>query len=388
MLKKIPGNVYLLGLVSFFNDIASEMIYPIVPIFLTSILGAPVALVGVIEGVAEATASVMRFASGYASDKARKRKVFVSWGYGLGAISKLIIGFASSWVFVLFARFIDRLGKGIRTTARDSLLLQSTNGKNKGFIFGFHRAMDSFGAVIGPLLAIVLLFFFKDNMRMVFFIAFIPSVIGVILLVLFVKEKKFSKKDKKIKINLKWNLLSPRLKLFLIISFVFALGNSSDAFILLRAKELGLATVLVTLTYVLYNTSQTLFATPAGQLADKIGARKVFAIGILVFAIVYFLFGFISSPVWIWFIFPIYGIYIAATDGVSKAYIARFITEKNSGTYFGFYQAGMAVCQFFASFVGGVLWSKVSPSATFYFGSAMAFLALLILFYGKTFRKI
>ncbi len=388
MFKKIPGNVYLLGLVSFFNDIASEMIYPIVPIFLTTVLGAPVSLVGFIEGIAEATASLMKFVSGYISDKTRKRKIFVNWGYGLSAISKLLIGVASSWGFVLFARFIDKLGKGIRTSARDSLLLQSTNKKNKGFIFGVHRAMDSFGAVIGPLLAMVFLFLLKDNIRAVFFLAFIPSVIGVILLILFVKEKEFAKKAKKVKIKLKWSLLSPRLKLFLIISFIFALGNSSDAFLLLRAKDLGLSLVLVTLAYVLYNASQTLFATPAGQLADKIGARKVFATGLFVFAAVYFVFGFISNSFWIWILFPIYGIYIAFTDGVSKAYIARFITEKNSGTYFGIYQTGISICQFFASFLGGILWTIISPSATFYFGSLMAIIALIVLYYGKTFRKI
>ncbi len=388
MFKKIPGNVYLLGLISFFNDIASEMIYPIVPIFLTTILGAPVSLVGLIEGIAEGTASIMKFVSGYVSDKKKKRKIFVVWGYGFGALSKLLIGLASSWVFVLFAKFIDRLGKGIRTSARDSILLQSTTKKNKGYIFGFHRAMDSFGAVIGPLLAMVLLLFFKDNIRIVFFLALIPSVIGVVLLILFVKEKRPASKNKKVKINFKWRNLSPRLKLFLIISFVFALGNSSDAFILLRAKDLGLTTIFVTLTYVLYNTVQTLFATPAGQLADKIGARKVFGMGILVFAIVYFLLGFITTSKLIWIIFPVYGLYIAFTDGVSKAYIARFITEKNSGTYFGIYQSGIAICQFFASFIGGLLWTKISPSATFYFGSIMAVLALIILYYGKTFRKI
>lgn len=388
MFKKIPGNVYLLGLISFFNDIASEMIYPIVPIFLTAVLGAPVSLVGLIEGIAEGTASIMKFVSGYISDKQRKRKIFVTWGYGFGALSKLLIGLASSWVFVLFAKFIDRLGKGIRTSARDSLLLQSTTEKNKGYIFGFHRAMDSFGAVIGPLLAMVLLLFFKDNIRIVFFLALIPSVIGVILLILFVKEKRPAAKSKKVKIDFRWSNLSPRLKLFLIISFVFALGNSSDAFILLRAKDLGLTTIFVTLTYVLYNTVQTLFATPAGQLADKIGARKVFGIGMFIFALVYFLLGIITTPKLMWIIFPIYGLYIAFTDGVSKAYIARFITEKNSGTYFGIYQSGIAFCQFFASFIGGLLWTKISPSATFYFGSIMAILALLILYYGKTFKRI
>jgi MFS family permease len=387
MFKNIPKNVKILGLVSFFNDIASEMIYPIVPIFLTSVLQVPVSIVGLIEGIAESTASIVKFISGYLSDKVQKRKPFVVWGYGLGAISKLLIGLSYSWPFVLFARFIDRLGKGVRTSARDSLLLQNTTKENKGYVFGFHRAFDSLGAVLGPLLALLLLYSFKENIRLVFFIAFIPSVIGVLLLILFVREKN-KEKDKKFKFSFKWKNLNPKYKFFLIVSLIFALGNSSDAFLILRAQNLGLTTILVTLTYVLYNLSQTIFSTPAGSLADKIGARKVFAIGLAIFAAVYFSFGFIKSPLLIWVLFPIYGIYIAFTDGISKAYISEFISEKESGTYFGLYQMGTAICSFFASFVGGLIWSVVSPSATFYYGAIMATLALFVLGYGKIIRKI
>lgn len=390
MFNKIPKNVFFLGLVSFFNDVASEMIYPIVPIFLTSVIGAPVSVLGFIEGLAEATASIMKFASGYLSDRVQKRKIFVVSGYGLGAISKLLIGFASSWYFVLFARFIDRLGKGIRTSARDSILLQNTTSQNKGFIFGFHRAFDSAGAVFGPLLALILLSLLKENIRLIFFLAFIPSFIGVILLILFVKEKKADKKEEKkeIKISIKWSSLNSGFKLFFLISIIFALGNSSDAFLILRAKDLGLTTTLVVLTYVLYNIAQTIFSTPAGQLADKIGARKVYALGLIIFAFVYFLFAIINNPLWIWFIFPIYGVYIAFTDGVSKAYISQFIKEKESGTYFGIYQTGIAFASFFASFIAGILWSQFNPSLTFFYGSAMAILALVILSYGKLFKKV
>lgn len=388
--ETIPQTVLVLSLVSLFNDIASEMIYPIVPIFLTAVLGAPVTVVGLIEGLAEATASFMKFLSGYWSDRVHKRKVFVVVGYGLGAVSKILIAVASLWPFVLFARFIDRLGKGIRTSARDALLLQNTTKDNKGFIFGFHRAIDSLGAVIGPLLALVLMHYLNENMRLTFVIAFIPALIGVILLMLFVKEKSNppSPEGKKNSIRISWKEINPSLKLFFVISMIFALGNSSDAFLILRSKQLGLTTTLVVLAYVLYNVIQTLFATPGGQLADKIGARKVFAIGLGVFAFVYFAFGFINNPVWIWVLFPVYGIYIAFTDGVSKAYISEFITERESGTYFGIYQTGTAICQFLASFIAGVLWTKVGPSATFWYGGGMATVALLVLGFGKFSKRI
>lgn len=379
MFRNIPRNVVFLGLVSLFNDIASEMIYPIVPIFLTSVLGAPVSIVGLIEGIAEATASLTKFFSGYISDRVQKRKIFVVGGYTLGSISKLLMGIAVSWHFVLFARFIDRLGKGVRTSARDSMLLQNATLRNKGFIFGFHRSLDSMGAVIGPLFALLLLALLKDNIRLVFFLAFIPSSLGVILLILFVKERKQETDQKKFKLNFSWKEINPNLKLFFIISIIFSLGNSSDAFLILRAHNLGLATMLVVLTYVLYNISQTVFSTPAGKLADRIGARRVFAIGLLVFAFVYFMFGIINHPLLIWILFPIYGLYIAFTDGVSKAYISEFITEKESGSYFGMYQTGIALSAFFASFFGGILWSSINPSATFFYGSIMATLAFLVL---------
>jgi len=378
MKPKIPRNVLLLGLVSFFNDIASEMIYPIVPIFLTSVLGAPVAVVGFIEGIAEATASLSKFIFGYISDYTQKRKLFVVLGYCFGAVSKPLMGLAGAWPIVLFARFIDRTGKGLRTAARDSLLLDNATPRNKGFIFGFHRSFDSLGAVAGPLLALVLLYLLKENIRLVFFLAFIPGVIAVILLILFVREKKRVTTQKPQWVKLSWKILSPRLQLFLIISFIFAAGNSADSFLILRGKQLGLTTTLTVLTYVLYNIVQTVFATPAGQLADRIGAKKVFTGGLIVFAFVYFAFGLISNPNWLWILFPIYGIYIAATDGVSKAYISEFIVEKESGTFFGLHQMLLAIGGFLASFIGGILWNVISPSATFWYGSIMAIFALLL----------
>jgi MFS family permease len=386
----IPRTVFVLSLVSLFNDIASEMIYPIVPLFLTAVLGAPVTVVGLVEGLAEATASFTKFLSGYWSDLVRRRKPFVVAGYGLGAVSKILIAAASAWPFVLFARFIDRLGKGVRTSARDSLLLQNTTTDNKGFIFGFHRAVDSLGAVIGPLLALVLMHFLKENMRMTFVIASIPALIGVLLLILFVKEKTGGPNGakKKSAVHISWKEINPSLMLFFVISMIFSLGNSSDAFLILRSKQLGLTTTLVVLAYVSYNVAQTLFSTPGGRLADKIGARKVYAIGLAVFAFVYLAFGSITHPVWTWVLFPVYGVYIAFTDGVSKAYISEFITERESGTYFGMYQTGTAICQFLASFIAGILWTRAGPPMTFWYGGLMALFALSVLCFGKVVKKL
>lgn len=378
--KKIPRTVFILGLVSFFNDLASEMIYPIVPIFLTSVLHASVPTLGFIEGFAEAVASITKYFFGTYSDYLKKRKIFVTLGYSFGAVSKLLIGLAYAWPFVLFARFIDRLGKGLRTAPRDSLLLENATDKNKGFIFGFHRAFDSLGAVFGPLVALVVLYLLKDNLRLTFFVAFIPGVVAILLILFLVKEKYQPAPTEKRKfVKIDWRLLSPKLQLFLIISFIFALGNSSDTFLLLNAKNLGFSTTLVVLTYVLYNIFQTVFATPAGLLADKFGARKIFAGGLVVFGIVYFFFGLVTNPAWLWLLFPIYGVYIAATDGVSKAYISEFITKKESGTFFGAYYTFVAVGTFLASVIGGILWSSINPSATFYYGSILAFVAFIIL---------
>lgn len=408
--EKIPKNVFILGLVSFFNDMASEMVYPVTPIFLTSILKVSTPIVGLIEGIAEATAGVGKFVFGYLSDKTGARKPFVTGGYSLSTISKVLISMANVWPVVLLARFIDRLGKGVRTGARDSLLLQNTTKGNKGFIFGYHRAFDSLGAVLGPIIGLILIYFFKENLRFVFYFAAIPGVIGVLLLIFFVKEKARDrvflspqepspfggipsrKKTQSLRFpnsfiqnfSIIWK--NKKLSLFFIASIIFSLGNSSDAFLILRAANLGLTTLMAVLTYVVYNLSQTLLAVPMGKLSDKIGAKKVFEGGLLVFAMVYFLFGFIKNPIFVWLLFPIYGVYIAATDGVSKAYVSGFITEKESGSYFGLYQGAIAISALFASWIGGFLWYKIDPAATFYYGSVMAILAFFISKFGKYFK--
>jgi len=373
----ISKNVFVLGLVSFFNDVASEMIYPIVPIFLTSILGAPVAIVGLIEGIAESTASILKVVSGWLSDKLQKRKPFVVAGYSFSAISKILLSLAFSWPFVLFARFVDRFGKGTRTSARDALIAESSETSTRGKSFGFHRALDTLGAVVGPLAALSAIHFLDNQFRLIFFLAFIPASIGILLLLFFVKEKKKEVNSAPV-FHFNWRNLDPSFKIFLLISFIFALGNSSDAFLILRAQNLGLSVILVVLAYVLFNFTYALFSMPAGIISDKIGPKKVLLGGFLLFSAVYLFFGLAHSSLFLWFLFPIYGIYMALTEGVGKAYISNLVPQEKTGTAFGIYQTTIGLCTFFASLIAGLLWTYIGVSVPFIFGSITAIISALL----------
>jgi MFS family permease len=373
----VSKNVFMLGLVSFFNDVASEMIYPVVPIFLTVVLGAPVAVVGLIEGIAESTASILKVVSGWLSDKWQKRKPFAVAGYGLSALSKAILGLAFGWPLVLFARFIDRFGKGVRTSARDALIVESSEESARGKAFGFHRAIDTMGAVAGPLLALLAIHYFDNKYRIIFFLAVIPSCIGVLLLLFFVKEKK-KEADLSAAFHFRWRELDPSFKIYLWISFLFALGNSSDAFLILRAQNLGLSLTLVILAYVLFNFTYAVFSIPAGIISDKIGPRKVLFSGFLLFSAIYLFFGIIHSSNFLWLLFPVYGIYMALTEGVGKAYIASLVPREKTATAFGVYQTIIGLATFFASLIAGLLWTYMGVSAPFILGSAMALISAFL----------
>ena len=373
----IYKNVFVLGLVSFFNDVASEMVYPLVPIFLTGVLGAPIAIVGLIEGIAESTASILEVISGWLSDKWRERKPFVVLGYSFSAISKILLSLAYSWPFVLIARFIDRFGTGTRTSARDALIAESSETSVRGRSFGFHRALDTLGAVVGPLLALLAVHFLDNKFRLIFFLAFIPACIGILLLLFFVEEKKKEANSSPV-FNFNWHNLNPAFKIFLLISFIFALGNSSDAFLILRAQNLGLSLSLVVLVYVLFNFTYAIFSTPAGIISDKIGPKKVLLTGFLLFSAVYLFFGLAFSSLFLWFIFPIYGIYMALTEGVGKAYISNLVPQEKTGTAFGIYQTTIGLCTFFASLIAGLLWTYIGVSAPFIYGSLMAIISAFL----------
>lgn len=373
----ISKNVFVLGLVSFFNDVASEMIYPLVPIFLTSVLGAPVAIVGLIEGIAESTASILKVVSGWLSDKWRSRKPFTVVGYSISAVSKILLGLAFSWPVVLFARFIDRFGKGVRTSARDALIVESSDISSRGRSFGFHRGLDTLGAVIGPLLALLAIHYLDGNFRLIFLLAFIPAFIGILLLLFFVKEMK-KETSALPAFHFNWHDLDPSFKIFLLISFIFALGNSSDAFLILRAQNLGLSLILVVLAYVLFNFTYAIFSTPAGIISDRIGPKKVLLSGFLLFSAVYLSFGYANSGLLVWILFPLYGIYMAFTEGVGKAYISNLVPDEKTGTAFGVYQTTIGLCTFFASLIAGLLWTYINVSAPFIFGSIMALISALL----------
>jgi MFS family permease len=379
---KISNNVVRLGWVSLLTDISSEMLYPIVPIFITTVLGAPMAALGLIEGLAESAANILKIFSGWWSDRAGKRRPFVIGGYSLSAFSKPLLAFAQylGWPFVLAMRIMDRAGKGLRTSARDALIADYTSESQRGRAFGLHRAMDSLGAVLGPLAAL----FFMSRMgqsieayRTVFLWSFVPAILGVIILFL-VKEKPFAARYKKPQFG--WKMFNRDFKIFIFISLIFAIGNSSDVFLIVRGKELfsgtSNAVVTVILAYVLYNLTYSLGSYPAGMLADRIGSRKVYTLGLLLFSLVYLGFAFNRSPAIVWALFAVYGFYTAFTDGVGKAYASKLVQEELRATGMGVFHMSNGLATFAASTIAGLLWQTLGFKATFIYGATAALLAV------------
>ncbi len=379
---KISNNVVRLGWVSLLTDISSEMLYPIVPIFITTVLGAPMAALGLIEGMAESAASILKIFSGWWSDRAGKRRPFVIGGYSLSAFSKPLLAFAQylGWPFVLAMRIMDRTGKGLRTSARDALIADYTSESQRGRAFGLHRAMDSLGAVLGPLAAL----YFMNRMgqsvaayRTIFLWAFVPAILGVILLFL-VKEKPFAARYGKPQFG--WKIFNRDFKIFILINLIFAIGNSSDVFLIVRAKELfsgtSNAVVTVILAYVLYNLTYSLGSYPAGMLADRIGSRKVYALGLLLFSLVYLGFALNHRSAVVWALFAVYGFYAAFTDGVGKAYASKLVQEELRATGMGVYHMSNGLAAFAASTIAGLLWQVLGFRATFIYGAAAALLAV------------
>lgn len=375
--KKGIVNVITLGFVSLLNDTASEMVIPIVPIFLTTVLGAPAYIVGLVEGIADAVSKLLMAFFGIVSDRKQKRKPFVAWGYGLATTSHLIMALASTWPVVLLARVINRTGKGVRTAARDALITESIEKEQRGKWFGFHRTMDSMGAVIGPLISIYLLKIFHDNYPRLFLFAFVPAFLGLLLLLSLVKEHP-KEEINLLKMKFQWHKANDSYKIFLLISTIFALGNSSLAFLILRAQNLGLTVGLTIFTYVLLNLTYSIFSLPAGIEADKIGSKRVLFIGFLIFGFVYMLFGFINEAKWVWWLFPIYGVYLGLTDGVSKTYVSKLVPHEISASAIGIYETVMGVCSLLSSVIAGYLWSFMGARSPFYYGGIMAFIACFL----------
>jgi MFS family permease len=367
-------NIILLGITSLLTDISSEMVYPILPVFLVTTLGASPAILGLIEGIAESLASLLKVFSGYWSDKIRKRKPFTIYGYANSTIGKFILFIATSWHHVLFARVIDRFGKGIRTAPRDALIADSSRQGKMGAAFGLHRAMDTFGAAIGVVAAYFLVTGFKGNLRNVFLFSLIPAFLGVFFL-FFVREKRAETKAAAQKLEFKWDSLDKRLKLFLIFTFIFTLGNSSNMFLLLRAKNIGGSVAEVILFYLAYNIVYAIVAYPASRISDKIGRKKLLVAGYLFYGLVYLGFALNHSLNNFWVLFGMYGLYIGFTEGVEKALVADIAPSELRATAIGLHATLVGIGLLPASLLAGLLWKFLGASAPFYFGGIMGILA-------------
>jgi MFS family permease len=374
----LPANVLLLGAVSFFNDAASEMIYPLLPLFLTAALGAGPEALGVIEGVAESTASFLKLASGYLSDRLRARKRWVVGGYLLANLTRPLIGLATGWTGVLVLRFFDRVGKGLRTSPRDALIAESTPPAVRGKAFGFHRAADHAGAVVGPLLAALLLMVLHDRFRTIFFLSLIPGLMAVAVLAAGVRDIPASvtpPRREPLRIAAAWRELPTGLRRFTLILFLFTLGNSSDAFLLLKAQQMGVPIALIPMLWVALHLVKMSISLPAGMLSDRLGRKGVILAGWSVYALTYAGFAVVNAAWEVWGLFLVYGLYFGLTEGVEKALIADLAPERLRGSAFGLYHLAVGAGALPASLLFGWVWERFGDPAAFGMGGLLALAA-------------
>jgi MFS family permease len=371
-------NVFVAGLVSFFMDVSSEMIYPLVPLFLSNVLGVNKSIIGLIEGIAESTASLLKVFSGWFSDRIGNRKWLMAAGYSISTLSRPIVSLATGWQHILGSRFMDRFGKGVRTAPRDAIIAESSEKTHLGRAFGFHRSMDTMGAVVGPALAFFLLGLFSNNYRMVFWLSIIPGTIAVLLIIFFITEKKKASLPHSERPKLTLKHFDWRFKVFVVIAAVFAIGNSSDVFLILRAQQVGVPIVMIPVVYLIFNLVYSLSSIPAGIAADRFGRKRIILLGFILFAILYYGFAIAKDATAIWVLFGFYGLFMGLTEGIQKAFLATIIPPDFKATAFGVYNTAVGLAMFPASLIGGWLWDHVSPSATFYFGSITASLSAIL----------
>ena len=370
-------NVFVAGLVSFFMDLSSEMIYPLVPLFLSNVLGVNKSVIGLIEGIAESTASLLKVFSGWFSDRIGSRKWLMAAGYGISTLSRPIVALATGWQHVMGSRFMDRVGKGVRTAPRDAIIAESTEKTHFGRAFGIHRSMDTMGAVVGPAMAFFLLGIFS-NYRSVFWLSMIPGAIAVLLIIFFITEKKKAVATYKERPKLTLKHFDWRFKYFVAIATVFAIGNSSDVFLILRAQQIGIPTLMIPVVYLVFNLIYSLSSIPAGIAADRFGKKRVILLGFILFAILYYGFATAKDTTDIWVLFGFYGVFMGLTEGIQKAFLSTIIPPDFKATAFGIYNTVVGLAMFPASLIGGWLWDHVSPAATFYYGAITASLSAVL----------
>lgn len=374
---KLPRTVWALGWTSFFTDVSTEIIYPLLPLFLTVTLGASMAFVGLIEGVAECTASLVKVASGWWSDRVRRRKPFAVGGYALSGLTRPLIALASSAGQVLVARFIDRIGKGIRTAPRDALLAGAVPANQRGVAFGVQRAMDNAGAVVGPLIAWALLTWVTQDFRLLFWIAAAPMVAAVVVLAWGAQEQREPVATPATPAP-RFVVGSP-FRAYLALLFLFTLGNSSDAFLLLRAQSLGVSTVEIPLLWALLNLVKAVSVLPAGIISDRIGRRPMIVGGWLVYALVYAGFATAGTAWQMWALFAAYGLFYGLTEAAERAWVADFCPPEQRGQAFGFFHATVGIASLPASLLMGWLWHRLGPEFAFFTGAGFAGAAGLLL---------
>jgi MFS family permease len=387
-LRRLHPNIWVVTATSFLTDISSEMIVYLIPLFLSNVLGVRTAVIGLIDGIAETTASLLKIYSGALSDKLGKRKGLAVLGYGLSTVAKPFLYFASTWGWVLGVRFADRTGKGIRTAPRDALVAASTEEKSRGLAFGLHRAGDTAGAFLGIGIAALIIWLTQtdalllsvETFRMAVLVSIVPAALAVIVLALGAKEVAVAGRGAGVtRLNLRG--MDSRFKSFLLVMVIFTLGNSSDSFIVLRAQERGLSVLQTMFMLMTFTAIYTLLSGPLGALSDRIGRRRLIIGGWLAYGLVYLGFAFSQAGWHIWTLFGFYGIYYAATEGTAKALVADLVPDAQRGTAYGLFNAAIGLTALPASVIAGLLWQGLGAwtgfgaSAPFFFGAAMALLA-------------
>ncbi len=387
----LPRNVWAVGLTSFFMDVSSEMVIHILPLFLANVLGVQTSIIGLIEGLAEATASILKLFSGWLSDKLGGRKWLAVAGYGLSAVSKPFFYFANTWELIAGVRWTDRVGKGIRTAPRDALVANSVTKETRGLAFGFHRTMDTAGAMLGVIIAALVVWLAQRNtldlskstFQTIVLISLFPAVLAVISLVFGAKDVAVKGQRAAPKFSLRG--MGKPFIIFLVIVGLFTLGNSSDAFLVLRAQNLGITVTGILVMLAMFNLIYALISTPAGSLSDRIGRRRLIIGGWLVYAAIYLGFAFAQAAWQVWVLYVAYGLYYGMAYGTANALVADLVPENLRGTAYGTYNAIIGILAFPASFIAGLLWQGIGswqgfgPSAPFLFGGTLALVAAILM---------
>jgi len=385
--RKLPRNVFAISLVSLLNDASSEIIYPLLPILLTSVLGASPRAIGIIEGAAESVSSLIKLLAGYLSDRFGKRKILVVSGYALAALARPFLAFATSWQQVLAIRLTDRVGKGVRSAPRDAMIADAVAIEQRGIAFGFHRAMDHGGAVIGPLLGFVLVLFFVTNQNAptrieftwVLMLAAVPAIAAVLVSIFFMRESTLlAPRETEVK-KLSLRGFDSNFKRFLLILALFTLSNSTDSFLILRARNIGVSIKGSLLLWSAHHCMKVLSSLWGGDLSDRLGRKRLIVSGWILYAAVYAGFAFVSNQYSIWVLFLIYGIYFGLAEGAEKALVADLVKPEQRGTAYGLYNLAFGITVFPASLLMGVIWDWKGPTAAFLVSAILGATAALLL---------